>query len=304
MVRPVTDRHIMPNLLVTGGSGMLGSYVATQAAAAGWDVSATYGSNVVELPGARMVHLGLSDSRDLVSGLCPDVIIHTAAQAKPDVCEEHKRLAWDTNVVGTDSMLRAAESVGAHFVHVSTDLVFSGEHSPCFEGDRLSPPNYYGLTKAAAEAAVLASETSAGIVRTSIIYGPRMFPNLNSFTDKIIESLRAGKPMTAFTDQRRCPIPAWNLADVLLEIAERRLTGIFHAVCPESSTRYEFALKVAEAFGLDTSLIVPATMDQVPSAAYRPATLILDTTSTQSRLSTRLLGFEEGITALLHQRSL
>lgn len=277
---------------------MLGSYVATQAAAAGWDVTATYGSNAVELPGARMVHLDLSDPWDLVGSLCPDAIIHTAAQAKPDVCEEHKRLAYDTNVVGTDNMLRAAESVHAHSVHVSTDLVFSGEHSPYSEGDRLSPPNYYGLTKAAAEAAVMASGTGTAIVRTSIIYGPRMFPNLNSFTDKIIESLRAGKPMSAFTDQRRCPIPAWNLADVLIEIAERRLTGIFHAVCPESSTRYEFALKVAEEFGLDASLIRPATMDKVPSAAYRPSTLILDTTSTQTHLSTRLLGFEEGIDIL------
>lgn len=291
----------MPNLLVTGGSGMLGSYVATQAAAAGWDVTATYGSNAVELPGVRMVHLDLSDPWDLVSGLCPDVIIHTAAQAKPDVCEEHRRLAWDTNVIGTDNLIRAAESVRAHFIHISTDLVFSGEHSPYSEDDPLSPPNYYGLTKAAAETAVLASDTPAAIVRTSIIYGPRRFPHLNSFSDKIIESLRAGKPMTAFTDQRRCPIPAWNLADVLLEIAERRLTGIFHAVCPESSTRYEFALKVAEAFGLDTSLIVPATMDQVPSAAYRPATLALDISFTQSRLTTRLLGFEEGI-RVLHQR--
>lgn len=294
----------MPGLFVTGGSGMLGSYVATQAAAAGWDVTATYGSHAVELSGVRMVQLDLSDPWGLIGSLHPDVIIHTAAQAKPDVCEQHKRLAWDTNAVGTDNLLRAAECVRAHFVHVSTDLVFSGEHNPYSEGDRLSPPNYYALTKAAAEAAVLASETSAAIVRTSIIYGPRMFPHLNSFSDKIVESLSAGKPMAAFTDQRRCPIPAWNLADVLLEIAERRLAGVFHAVCPESSTRYEFALEVAEAFGLDASLIQPATMDQVPSAAYRPATLVLDTAHTQSCLNTRLLGFEEGITALTGRKSL
>jgi dTDP-4-dehydrorhamnose reductase len=294
----------MPKLLVTGGSGMLGSYTATRAAAAGWDVTATYFGNAVELPGCLTVHLDLADPWDAVGSICPDVIIHTAAQVKPDVCEEQKRLAFDTNVVGTDNLLRAAECVHAHFIHVSTDLVFSGEKNSYSEGDLLTPPNYYGLTKAAAEAAVLASETETAIVRTSIIYGPRMLPHLNSFSDKIIESLRAGKPMTAFTDQRRCPIPAWNLADVLLEIAERRLTGIFHAVCPESSTRYEFALKVAEAFGLDTSLIRPATMDQVPAAAHRPHDLILDTSTTQARLSTRLQGFEEGITALLHQTSL
>jgi dTDP-4-dehydrorhamnose reductase len=280
---------------------MLGSYTATRAAAAGWEVSATYGANAVELPAVRMKRLDITDAvevTDLVGNLCPDVIIHAAANAKPDVCEEHKRLAYDTNVIGTDNLIRAAERVQAFFVHASTDLVFGGEHSPYSEDDPLSPPNYYGLTKAAAEAAVLASDTGAAIVRTSIIYGPRMFAHLNSFSDKIAESLRAGKPMTAFTDQRRCPIPAWNLTDVLLEIAERRLTGIYHAVCPESSTRYEFAVKVAEAFGLDTSLIRPATMDQVPAVAFRPNTLILDTAQTQARLETHLLGFEEGIRVL------
>lgn len=280
---------------------MLGSYTATRAAAAGWDVSATYCGNAVELTGCRMERLDITDAADasdVVGSICPDVIIHTAAQVKPDVCEEHKRLAFDTNVLGTDNLLRAAECVHAHFIHISTDLVFSGEHSPYSEGDLLSPPNYYGLTKAAAEAAVLASDADAAIVRASIIYGPRMFPNLNSFSDKIIESLRAGKPMTALTDQRRSPIPAWNLADVLLEIAQRRLTGIFHAVCPESSTRYEFAVKVAEAFGLDASLIRSATMDQVSAAAFRPHDLILDTSDTQARLTTSLLGFKEGIAEL------
>ena len=288
-------------ILVTGGSGMLGSYTATRAVTQGWDVTATYFGNAVELPGCRMVRLDLADPWDAVGSVCPDVVIHTAAQVKPDVCEEQKRLAFDTNVLGTDNLLRAAECVHAHFVHISTDLVFSGEHSPYSEGDILSPPNYYGLTKAAAEAAVLASEIETAIVRASIIFGPRIFPNLNSFSDKIVETLRAGKPMTAFTDQRRSPIPAWNLADVLLEIAELRLTGVFHAVCPESSTRYEFAVKVAETFGLDASLIRPATMDQLPSVAFRPSTLILDTSNTQARLSTRLLGFEEGITGLLQR---
>jgi len=277
---------------------MLGSYTAIQAADAGWDVYATYAGHAVDLPGCRTLELDLTDPAEVseaVESIRPDVIVHTAAEAKPDVCEEHKRRAFDTNVRGAYNLLRAAECVRAHFVHISTDLVFNGEHSPYSEGDRLSPPNYYALTKAAAETAVYSADTGAAIVRTSIIYGPRMFPHLNSFSDKIVESLSAGKSMTAFTDQRRCPIPAWNLADVLLEIAERRLTGIFHAVCPESSSRYEFAVKVAEAFGLDASLIIPATMDQVPSVAHRPETLILDTTATRSCLTTRLLGFEEGI---------
>jgi dTDP-4-dehydrorhamnose reductase len=118
----------------------------------------------------------------------------------------------------------------------------------------------------------------------------------------VIDTLRAGREMKAFADQYRAPIPAWNLADVLLEIAEKRLTGIFHAVCPEPTSRYQFARKVAEVFGLDAGLIVPIYMDEVEAIAPRPKVLILDTASTQRALGTRLLGFEEGIAGLRDRR--
>ena len=288
-------------LLITGGSGMLGSYVATQAAEAGWETWAAYSNHAVELPGCRMLQLDIRDETEVdrtIGEVRPEVIIHTAAVSKPDLCEEDKARAFAVNVLGTMNVIAAAENVGAHLVHISTDLVFSGERNPYQVDDPLCPVNHYGLTKAAAETAVRTSRLTWAIVRTSIIFGPRKFPFLESFSDRVIETLRAGETMNAFVDQCRAPIPAWSLAEVCLEIADRRLTGIYHAVCPESSTRYEFAVKLAEVFGLDSALVVPKTMDEVPALAHRPNTLILDTLSTQRALNTRLLGFEEGIASL------
>lgn len=288
-------------VLVTGGSGMLGSYAAVQAAERGWETSATYHSHPVELRGVQMMALDLADLSQVsvaIRQIEPEVIIHTAAQSKPDICEQNHREADLANTLSTNNIVRAAEAIGAHIVYVSTDLVFPGEDHAYKPDDQPLPRNYYGMTKMAGENAVMESAVSWAIVRTSVIYGPRRFPHLNSFSDRVIESLRAGKAVTAFTDQTRCPIPAWNLADVCLELAERGLTGIFQAVCPRPSTRYEFAVKVAEVFCLDARLIVPMTMDQVPALAYRPKVLILDTTSTSEVLNTRLLGFEEGICAL------
>lgn len=288
-------------LLITGGSGMLGSYVATQAAEAGWETWAAYSNHTVELPGCRMLQLDIRDETEVartIGDVRPEVIIHTAALVKPDVCEQRKADASAINTLGAVNIIAAAEKVGAHLVHISTDLVFSGERNPYRTDDPLCPVNHYGLTKAEAETAVRTSRLTWAIVRTSIIYGPRKFPFLESFSDRVIETLRAGETMNAFVDQCRCPIPAWNLADVLLEIAERRMTGIYHAVCPEPSTRYDFARKVAEIFGLDASLIKPISMDQVETLALRPKTLILDTSSISEALNTRLLGFEEGIASL------
>lgn len=288
-------------LLITGGSGMLGSYTAAQAAERGWETWTTYSGHRVELPGVRMVSLDIRDAAQTakaVRDIAPDAVIHTAALVKPDECEQHKDTAFAINVLGTANIISAAEQVGAHLVHISTDLVFNGERNPYKTDDIPGPVNYYALTKVAAETAIHASHLNWAIARTSIIYGPRKFPFLESFSDKVIETLRAGKTMNAYEDQYRAPVPAWNLADVLLELAERRLTGIYHAVCPEPTTRLQFARKVAEVFGLDAGLLKPMSMDEVTAPARRPKMLVLDTLSTQAALNTRLLGFEEGVTEL------
>jgi dTDP-4-dehydrorhamnose reductase len=74
-------------------------------------------------------------------------------------------------------------------------------------------------------------------------------------------------------------------------------------VCPEPSTRFQFARRVAREFGLDESLIAPIYMDENPSIAPRPKALVLDTISSQRRLKTRFLGFEEGIIELKKRMS-
>jgi len=280
---------------------MLGSYTGVQAAASGWETWATHSGHRVELPGCRMIQLDIRDPAkvsEAIVGIQPDVVIHTAALVRPDLCEERKADAFAVNCLGTHNVVAAAEKVGAHLVHVSTDLVFDGERNPFKPDDPLCPANYYGLTKAAAEAAVYASALKWAIVRTTTLYGPRKFPFLQSFSDKVIESLRQGQPVIAYTDQYRPAAPVWNVADVLLEVAERRLTGIYHAVCPEVTSRFQFARKIAEVFGLDESLIEAVSVDDVEMLARRPKTLVLDTTASARILNTRLLTFEEGIREL------
>jgi dTDP-4-dehydrorhamnose reductase len=62
------------------------------------------------------------------------------------------------------------------------------------------------------------------------------------------------------------------------------MVGIFHAV-GERMSRYEFALKVAEALGFDKSLISPARMDEFKWLARRPRDSSLAFEETRSKLS-------------------
>jgi dTDP-4-dehydrorhamnose reductase len=292
----------MGRLLITGGSGMLGSYIAVRAAELGWETWATYTNHGIELEGCNTIRLDIRKAGDVIetfSSVKPDVVIHTAALVRPDLCEERKAEAFSVNVLGTHNVVSAVALLNAHLVHISTDTIFDGERGVIAPNSFPCPINFYGATKAAAEAAVLASEVSWAIVRTSIIYGPRMFPWLDSFSDKIIETLRAGKTFGAFIDQYRQPIPVWNLAEAIIEIASRRLSGIYHIACPEVSSRFQFARKVAEVFSLNPELVEPLYMDEVHTLARRPKILVLDTTKTQHVLETPLLSFEQGIYQLL-----
>ncbi|MHB1001063.1 MAG: SDR family oxidoreductase [Armatimonadota bacterium] len=291
----------MAKLLVTGSSGFLGSYTAMQGVKTGWDTWAGYSSHPVEIPGCSMIKLDICDEIEtmrIISEIKPDVIIHSAAIPRPDLCEERKDLAFAVNTLGTFNIAVAAETTGAHLVHVSTDMVFQGDKAPYNEDDPLSPPNYYGLTKAGAESAVYASGANRAIVRTTTLYGPRTFPNQESFTDKLIESLRDGREMPTFVNQYRPAIPVWNVAEALVEIAERRMEGIYHVVCPDITTRYQVGLKIAELFDLDASLIKPVSVDDVEFKARRPKMLAIEPTATIRALNTRILTFEEGIIEL------
>src|SRR5690606_1859386 len=120
----------------------------------------------------------LSDSqatRDLIFSLSPTHIIHTAALARMDQCEQYPHLALQHNVEATRNIADAAADlpVPAHLVHISTDLVFDGKQAPYSEESRPSPLQIYGQSKADAESALRTSAAfpRTAILRSALIYG-------------------------------------------------------------------------------------------------------------------------------------
>jgi dTDP-4-dehydrorhamnose reductase len=58
---------------------------------------------------------------------------------------------------------------------------------------------------------------------------------------------------------------------MLLEVTERRVKGIIHLAGADRINRYEFAIRLAREFGLNTRLLVPTAADSVKWYAKRPA---------------------------------
>jgi len=156
----------------------------------------------------------------------PDVVIHTAYAMGDE----------ETIVRGSANVALAAHRAGARLVHLSTDLVFDGEHgAPYTEDDEPRPVMTYGQHKLEAERLVLRAHPDALVVRTSLLLGPPDGPQ---------EALARRDDVEFYEDEIRTPIRVAELAPALLSLAKRGETGILHVAGPEALSRAELAARL------------------------------------------------------------
>jgi len=269
-------------LLVTGGSGYLGRWIA-ELARPDWQVTATYATGPAELDGVDWRHLDVRDKQvveSLIAAVKPQVIVHTAA-LNPGQGNDFVGV----NVAGTANVAGAAQNVGSRLIHMSTDMVFDGEQGNYTEADSPNPRTDYGRTKADAEQAVIDSGADAAIVRTSLIYGWR--PTIARAAQWMIDTAERGDPVQLWADEMRCPIWVESLAAAIVELAGIDHTGPIHVAGGEAISRYELGLALLRFHGIGTDGVsaIPS-----PPDANRPLDCTLDISLAERLLSTPLPG--------------
>ena len=273
-------------VMVTGGSGLLGSVLVRTLTSKGHDVVATYNAHEPrDKMGAKWVRLDVSRGyllEDLVWKERPHAIVHCAAYTDVDGCEVDKAKAWAVNVEATRSVVRAARAVNAYLVYVSTDYVFDGERGMYTERDTPNPVNYYGLTKLIGEEIARSSDVLYTIVRPSAIYG--LGGSKKSFAEFVAKKLIRGEEVRALTDQYVSPTYNVFLAESISKILDAKVLGTLH-VAGERMSRYEFALRIAEALGVSKSLVKEAKMSEMEGwIARRPRDSSLDSSKARELL--------------------
>jgi dTDP-4-dehydrorhamnose reductase len=284
-------------IFISGGSGLLGSKAAKIALEQGHEVFSGYAGNVPEF--GERTRFDVTDIRSiprLVDELAPDIVIHSAALTDVDRCETEKELAYRINVDGTRALAQAAEDAGSFLVYISTDYVFSGDRGVYRENDRPDPVNYYGYTK------LLGEEFCRGcIARTCVIYGSRPSSGKVNFALWLINMLGSGRQVHIVTDQYITPTLNTNLAKMVLEAAKKRLCGVYHMAGATRISRYDFAVKIAEAFELDQNLILPSRMGEMRWTARRPKDSSLDTSRASGILEDKPQVLADALTALKNE---
>lgn len=145
------------SVLVTGAAGFIGSRVIRLLSDLGCRTIAVDNGYIgLPLPSASKYVVPVSvDIRDrdamkrLLIDHKPDAILHLAAVHHIPTCERNPHLAFDVNVMGTLSLLEAAEAAGvSNIVIASSGAVYAWESGPLIEDETATGArDTYSITK-------------------------------------------------------------------------------------------------------------------------------------------------------------
>jgi dTDP-4-dehydrorhamnose reductase len=179
--------------------------------------------------------------------------------------------AYAINGKGAGNVARAAASVGATLMHVSTDYVFDGRKNALYvETDEVSPLGVYARSKLEGEQQVQAAGGRWFIVRTGELYGAGG-PN---FFDAILKRARTGQPLRVVNDQVVTPTWTQELAPQLAVIAREAAPGIYHATCDGQCTWFEAAQEALKQCGMSV-WVEPISTEAYGSPTPRPLFSVL-----------------------------
>ena len=286
-------------LLVTGASGLLGSKIVKSATQSGHNVFSGYVNHLPKNGEPLKLDLNNFNSvQKIIKQTKPDTIIHCAALTDVDICETNRDLAKTINIDGTKSVAKAANNIGAFLIFVSTDYVFDGLKGNYTEEDEPKPVNFYGYSKLLGEKAVADNTKDFLITRVSVIYGDTPASGKTNFALWLIKNLLANKEVKILVDQFVSPTLNTNAAEMLLEACEKRLNGIYHMSGASRSSRYDFAINLAEKLNLDKNLIKKTRIEEIHWKAPRPKDSSLNILKAQNTLKTKPMRLNEALIRL------
>jgi dTDP-4-dehydrorhamnose reductase len=261
-------------VLITGCNGQLG-----------WELkrSMPQGIEAMWTDVAELDISSITAVNALVQQFQPNVVINAAAYTAVDKAETDKEISFKINRDGAANLAKAAASVGARFLHVSTDFVFDGQGKPYQPTDKVNPLSVYGASKFEGEQQVLASGAQALIVRTAWVY----CSHGGNFVKTMLRLMAEKPTLNVVCDQVGSPTWAKGLATTLwaYAVAAEATTGIVHYTDSGVASWYDFAVAIQEealVLGL-LKVAVPITpipAAQYPTPARRPGFSVLDKATT------------------------
>lgn len=287
-------------ILIIGGSGVIGWQLVRHFANQKVDVHYTYLAHNPGLTNGYSLDITKKDSTvKLIEKIKPDIVIHTTALANVDLCETNHSLADSINIQGTANVIDGCKLTKSRFFYVSTSFVFDGKKTEYVEEDLPAPATYYGITKYKGEELTKNSGLSYLILRTDQPYcWIEKWQHTNSVI-RILTTLKTKKILREIVDWYNVPtyVPDFVLATE--NLLNQNLEGIFHIVGSDFINRYDWSLKVADAFNLEKNMIEPISSDTLNLPAKR-VNVNLRNQKLLKKTGIHMMGIDDGLKAMLN----
>jgi UDP-glucuronate decarboxylase len=262
-------------ILVTGGTGFLGSHLCDRLLALGHQVVAL--DNFYTGPRANVTHLEAEPRFELVEhDVCDplpealgrfDQVYHLACPASPPHYQRDPIFTFRTGVLGTLHALDLAVRTGARFFLASTSEIYGDpEVHPQTEAYRgevhtVGPRACYDESKRAAETITTDYHRQHGlevrIARIFNTYGPRMDPADGRVVSNFIVQALQGEPLTLYGDgtQTRSFCYVDDLLDGFLALMASDVTTPVNLGNPVEHTMLELVEAVRDATGAKVEVV-------------------------------------------------
>ena len=266
--------------LVTGVGGQLGYDVVNELLKRG---HTAVGSDILpsaNISFAEYLSLDITDGvavDKVITEVSPDAVVHCAAWTAVDAAEaeENRKKVYAINVEGTLNIAKACKKIGAKMVYISTDYVFDGKGERPWQPDdkNYAPLNFYGETKLGGELAVSNTLDKYFIVRIAWVFGL----NGKNFIKTMLNASKTHDAVRVVNDQIGTPTYTFDLARLLVDMAETEKYGYYHATNEGGFISwYDFTKEIYRQAGYKTKVVPVTTAEYGLSAAKRPFNSRLD----------------------------
>lgn len=220
-------------VLVTGASGLLGRAVFAELS--DYECTGTVFSSAEQ---KGLIKLDLTDSTKVslvLNNLNPDIVIHCAAERRPDVVDNNPEAALELNVSATHHLAKLCFEKNIYLCYISTDYVFDGKKQNYNPLDECNPLNEYGKMKRQGEVHVL--DFNHCVLRVPVLYG-NVLKNSDSAINILLDPL-INSSVSADDSQIRYPTLVEDVAKVIKQICVKKPKGIFQFSAKEPWTKFK-----------------------------------------------------------------
>ncbi|KAG0150935.1 hypothetical protein CROQUDRAFT_651787 [Cronartium quercuum f. sp. fusiforme G11] len=289
------------NIIVTGGSGLLGRAVVAHLKEQGHTVKGLAFTRT----GGGLEKLDLRDPaavKQLVQDFKPDLVVHCAAERRPDVAEKDPEGVKKLNVEVSQRLADLSRQHQFRLIYISTDYVFDGQApEDGYEIDaEPNPTNIYGETKLAGETAVLRAGEKGNVLslRVPVLYG-KSERNDESAINILIDGVKkSGRGEKVLMDDwaTRYPTLVDDVAKVIGQLAtwKNPYPPILHFSSKKEYTKFSIAMIFANLLGISGDNIVRVSEGPKPGDTIRPRDCHLSTRALESLgIDISTVGFED-----------